>query len=86
MVTKKKYTGPNRRRNVIDRRQNKWFGWYINWLFAKPFRFLILFSLSTIAIIWAAFLFLSDFKDMCDCDGDGIYFEHRIDTRSDKDG
>ena len=76
------YEGPNRRRNVIDRRQNKWFGWYINWLFAKPKRFAFLFILSLIAIIWASFIFLSGFLDMCDCDGDQNFFEHRIEIRS----
>ena len=83
-----KYSGPNRRRNLIDRRrtiydrrQNKWFGWYINWLFAKPLRFVALMTIAFVAIVWTIFLVLSDHLDMCDCDGDGIYFERRVEIR-----
>ena len=79
---KKKYKGPNRRKNIIDRRQNKWFGWYINWLFAKPLRLVLIVGLSLFAIVASIFLFLSDFKDMCDCDNDEIYFEERVKVRS----
>lgn len=84
------YKGPERRNNLIDRRravfdrrENKWIGWYINWLFAKPLRFVFLMGMSFVSIVWTIFLILSSHLDMCDCDGDGQYFERRVEIRRD---
>jgi hypothetical protein len=87
----KVYKGPNRRENLIDRRRNiydrrtnKWFGWYVNWLFNRPFRLILLVIASTLAILFSFTLFANSYLDLCDCDGDKAIFERKIEILEQK--